>query len=335
MNMVSRFVHSLPLGAMIVGLVFAPSLFAQESPTRLAEPEDKTLTTRDGVALRITYFASNLGKESPAVILLHQKSGNRFVWKEFARSLQKVGIAVVTIDLRLHGESRPAPPAGEAGDKEVRIRPADFMAMVSVDLPTVKQFLISEHHAEKLNINKLGIVGPESMAPVAMLFAQVDWAQRPYEDNREATLRTPRGQDVRAVVLISPDGKVPGLPNVVAASALRDLEGPDRQRIAFFLCTGSRVEETAEAKKIGFVLQKAEDADSRVYTREFDSNQSGTGLLGKTLGLEESMRQFFTTHLKKSPGEWRNRKPRLQDGKAGQSLRDTSSTASFIVRESY
>src|SRR5690606_10555327 len=115
-------------------------------------------------------------------ILLHGKGGDRLVWeqkgagatgKSFAAVLQDQGYAVVSVDLRKHGESK------REDDKE--LRPDDYRAMVG-DLEAVKKFLLAEHQEKKLNINKLGIIAADDMAPVAVTFAQIDWQKKPYDD---------------------------------------------------------------------------------------------------------------------------------------------------------
>ena len=133
---------------------------AQPAATnKIPQPEVKTFTTKDGTAIKGTYYGSGQGKESPCVILLHMKGGNRYVWKAYAETLQKDGFAVVTLDLRHHGDSRaaaaPAPAGGGTGTgasvPAPKLKPVDFMLMVDQDLPAVKKFLVEEHNNEKLN----------------------------------------------------------------------------------------------------------------------------------------------------------------------------------------
>jgi hypothetical protein len=78
---------------------------------QLVGPEKKVFQTDDGKTVHATYFKSPGDRESPVVVLLHMKDGNRFVWQggeedSFARKLQKEEFAVITVDLRYHGESK-------------------------------------------------------------------------------------------------------------------------------------------------------------------------------------------------------------------------------------
>lgn len=60
------------------------------------------LKTKDGVQLVGSYYDAK-GKEG--IVLLHQLNSDRSSWDQFARSAQRKGYPVVTIDFRGHGES--------------------------------------------------------------------------------------------------------------------------------------------------------------------------------------------------------------------------------------
>src|SRR5262245_21420707 len=105
---------SARLSALALALVCAaggllsPSRAAQKSDA-LEAPKPGQKRTDDGTTIHFTYYKSNLGKEAPVIILLHQKDGNRLLWQArggFADALQKEGYAVITVDLREHGESK-------------------------------------------------------------------------------------------------------------------------------------------------------------------------------------------------------------------------------------
>ncbi len=219
------------------------------------------MTTKDGVGLHVTYYKSTLEKDAAVVVLLHMKDGNRFVWQTdpdgFARKLQKDGIAVVTVDLRFHGENKAGAAAagnanqGGAGKKKGKkaqgldLKLGDYDAMWADDMEAVKTFIHQEHQTGRLNMNKMGIVGPEMGASVAVAFAILDWDKAPYDDGQPG-FQTPRGQDVRALVLISPEEKYQGILMPKLLPALKD---PDKQ-IAILVCSGNDPKEEAQAKKI-------------------------------------------------------------------------------------
>src|SRR5689334_1663498 len=83
--------------------------------------EAVSLTTRDGVQLKISYFpgsarkGSSQAKQTTPVIFLHDYKGSRAVFAQLVQKLQatskgqgeadRPGFAVVTVDLRAHGQS--------------------------------------------------------------------------------------------------------------------------------------------------------------------------------------------------------------------------------------
>lgn len=178
--------------------------------------KDLILTAADRWPIHITYFESSKGKESPPVILLTSTEGsdktdarNRKVWLPTALALQKSDFAVVTVDLRKHGDSVPPVVAGQ--EAPLKMNPDDYALMAAADLEAVKAFLMEEHAAEKLNIRKLGIVSMGSSSMVAAAFAVADWAKKPFPDGPTLATSTPRGQDVRALIAYSPNTSVKGL----------------------------------------------------------------------------------------------------------------------------
>ena len=259
-------------------------------------------------------------------MLLHMKDGNRFVWQSgFPERLQGEGFAVVTIDLRGHGESKAggagvgAPAGGNANqpdDKKKgaprrptaagpKLRPGDVQAMTE-DLDAVKGFLLKEHQALKLNIARLGIVGPEMGATVAALFANQDWNARAYDDGAAGN-RTPRGQDVKAIVLISPQKAFDGVNMVPALHALRTPEW----NVAFLVCVGkSDPLDKGQANQLFNNLKALPRNDQRMYFYTYPAKLRGTDLLGKGLQIEDHMLAFFLRHLKKPEIPWQDRRPK-------------------------
>lgn len=320
----STVARQLVICGLLLGLIgggLSAEGFAQGTKKKrdLQPPRNETLLTRDNVNIHITYFKSSMGSESPVIILLHMKDGNRFVWQNgFAERLQAAGYAVITVDLRGHGESKGGfagvPAANKKGGKKggrsvesTELRPADYVNMVAEDLEAVKKFIFDEHQAENLNMNKIGIVGPEMGASIAAYFALDDWYKRPYPDG-QIGYRTPRGQDVRALVLASPQNNVPGLP---ISKPLTDLRNP-QWGVAFLVCVGKKdTQDRGLAKKLYTQLTAFPKSEERMYFEEYNSKLRGTELLGKNLRFEEHMLAFFDKTLKGLPDNWRDRRSKL------------------------
>ena len=331
----------LSLLALVALLAGSPvSSFAQEKK-ELPPPEPHTLITDDGLNLAITYYRANAGKETPVVVLLHMKDGNRFVWKSFAERLHKENYAVITVDLRGHGESRGAGaaplPAGGAGGgnanqpatKDTKkgdapkkaadtpkkpatttatLKPVDYANMVALDLEAVKKFIFQENEAEKLNMNKMAIVGAEMSAAVAAYYAVRDWSKTPHPDGVPGA-QTPRGQDVRALVLISPQGKFP--PAMPLSAAIKTLSTP-AWGIAHLVCVGANAPgDNGDAKKFYTTLKAFPGNSERMYFEEYPAKLTGTDLLGKNLKVEEHTLAFLNRHLRTLPASWRVRTSKL------------------------
>lgn len=295
--------------------------------------EPRVLTTRDGVNLHVTYYKSTLEKNAAVVVLLHMKDGNRFVWQTdegFAKRLQADGFAVVTVDLRYHGENKAGGAAGAGnanqggtGKKKGKksqgldLKLGDYEAMWELDMEAVKTLILEEHQAGNLNMNKMGIVGPEMGASIAVAYAVLDWNKEPYDDGQPG-FQTPRGQDVRALVLISPEEKYHGILMPKLLPALRD-----EKQVAILICSGNDPKEKAQAEKIYEMLNapisgnkdKRQNSD-RVYIKSYAAKLTGTDLLDKKeVGIEALMQGFFVKHLQKLEIPWRDRKNKRERAK--------------------
>lgn len=210
-------------------------------PLLAANSQDVTLRTKDGVKLAITYYPGTDGKETVPVVMLHDLKESRNVFQNLAETLQKPkgkgkSRAVITVDLRGHGESTVQVSGdGRTRDLEAsRLRPADFQDMVQQDLGAVRRFLVKKNDAGELNLNALCLIGAGMGANVAAYWSAADWAWPSL-----ATLK--QGQDVKALVLASPEWSFRGLPMA------RPLKQPGfRDKVSFLIVFGG---ESSKAKK--------------------------------------------------------------------------------------
>ncbi len=305
--------------AALASLVLTAAAAPVQAQGTVAVVEKKTLTASDGWPIHITYYQSGEGKESGVVILLHQRGGNRLVWDTgFAKRLQDEGYAVITVDLRKHGESKSptaAEPGVDTGSKRGgdanELSRIDYFQMAAADLEAVKDFLYKEHQAQKLNMRKTAIIAPEMSAPVAMNFAWKDWFKKPYDDAPTFAARTPRGQDIRAMVLLSPEDVVPGLST---GKPLLDLRNP-AFGIAFLFCYGTkdRADRGGSRKMYQKVAGIPQNKD-RTYLKSYNYKLRGTELIGKKIRVEEHILAFLDKHLKQLNGPtdvWRDRESKL------------------------
>ena len=226
------------VGCMLFGLATASA----QQRSRGASYEDIKLQTKDGVRLAITYYPSDMGKEAVPVVMLHDYKESRNVYQNLAEMLQQGddsgngGHAVITVDLRGHGESTvQVGPNGRTRDLEAsRLRPADYQDMVGQDMEAVRRFLVKKNDSGELNLNALCLVGAGMGANVATYWSAADWAAP-----KLATLK--QGQDVKALVLASPEWGFRGLP------LLQPLRQPGlRSEVSFLIIFG---DQKSKAKK--------------------------------------------------------------------------------------
>src|SRR5579863_10748255 len=213
----------LMLAFAVIALTASNTAYAQAIPGGKIE---RVLTTDDDWQIYITFYPGprvgekdNLSKETPVVLLLHGDKENRLAWdgeRGLAPRLQHEGYAVISVDLRKHGQSANIrvsgdSPAGGKNTEGTNLQASDYQNMVDYDLEAVKKFIYEQHQAKALNMNKMAIIAAESSCGVAICFAVADWNKAPYDDAPTDEAKTRRGQDVRAIVLLSPTAKVKGL----------------------------------------------------------------------------------------------------------------------------
>jgi len=213
-----------------------------QSP-RSAAGENMSLTTKDGVRLKATYYPSELGKEAVPVVMLHDYKESRTVFNGLAEALQnppggqRPSHAVITVDLRGHGESTSQQsPNGRTRELETaRLGKQDFRNMVLYDMEAVRKFLVKKNDSGELNLNKLCLLGSGMGANVATSWAAVDWSTQNLANRKQ-------GQDVKALVLTSPEWNYSGLP------LLKPLKHPGvRERISTLIIYGKKDSKAAKS----------------------------------------------------------------------------------------
>lgn len=300
--------RGLHLFGLIAMLTTASSLSAQAPKKPVVE--EKELITGDEMKLKISYYKSSLGEEAPVVILLHGKKGSRQQWNVLAADLQSKGeFAVVSVDLRGHGESVMA-------KKAELLKKTDYQAMVAFDMEAVKEFLLDEHSKKRLNVNKLGIVACDFSASVALLYTELDWEKIPYDDSPTDADRTPRGQDVQALVLISPEANTPGLVTHKAIMAVKARGRPVvigvSDKNSHDVATASKMFEQLSPKKDKEKeKEKEKEKDEPPFLWKYEGNLSGMDLVARNANFRGHIFAFLTKYVKEHQTEWRDRRSRL------------------------
>jgi pimeloyl-ACP methyl ester carboxylesterase len=266
----------------------------EDKPT---PPDQVTLRTGDNVALQATYYPSKLGKKAAAIVLLHASKGNRGDFEELSLKLQQAGHAVLAPDLRGHGDSDHSTGT---------LRAADYEAMINEDLEAVKRFLIVKNNAGELNIERLGVVGVEMGAVVALNWAALDWSWPMLNTGKQ-------GQDVKAMVLVSPEWSFKGLRINEAV-----VDPQVRSEIALMVVAGrGSGKSLQEARRLYSAFEKyhpqppANEAAEKqtLWLRTPQTTLQGTRLLNeKSLHVDQMILKFVELRLVKPPIPWDERR---------------------------
>jgi hypothetical protein len=293
----------------VLTLVFgsAPPAFAQEDEDDKPKQEDVVLPTKDGVQLYCTYYNGAKKKESTPVILLHDFKGNRHDFDKLALELQKThGFAVISVDLRGHGDSTVR--KGQDKRLEAEDMPIyEFPQMVGNDLETVKSFLMQKNNEGKLNIDKLSICGAGMGALAGMLFTKQDWSWPVLSTGKQ-------GQDVKAVFMLSPLFSFKGL--IMQLNSTPDV----LSKVSVYVAVGKSDSRSLTESTRVFNLFKpnhrfTKPQDQDLFLEKVDTKLQGTKLLSEpTLGMVDNgenaghIAQFLDVRAASQLYPWMERK---------------------------
>ncbi len=203
------------------------------------KPRSVTLKTRDGVTLRAFYFPSDKGKDAIPILFVHEWQGQASPYAKLVVALRDAGCAVLVPDYRGHGGSKEFVDAkGKTQTFNLStMNKRDIENILAADLEEAKQFLKHENDEGKLNLNALVVIGVREGAILASHFASRDWKWPSIGSKKQ-------GQDVKAVVMISPEKLVKG----VAIDAV--LTDPTFLRLPIMIVVGDSSAEAPEATRI-------------------------------------------------------------------------------------
>jgi alpha-beta hydrolase superfamily lysophospholipase len=216
--------------------------------------------------------------------------------------------------LRGHGKSTQVSRGGRTGRIDhATMRMADYERMVTLDLEAIKKFIIEKNNDGELNLRKLCVVGAEMGAAVGINWAALDWSWPPLATG-------PQGQDVSALVLITPVYRYNGL-SIVNATKQAGVQ----RNISMLIIVGSQDSANLrEAQRLHQTLAKQRPDYSNAPREEWERLQNiffatpktsleGTKMLGeKTLGVEKAVLDFIRMRLVSKDVEWAVRKRPLE-----------------------
>jgi pimeloyl-ACP methyl ester carboxylesterase len=282
------------------------------------------LQSRDGVELSVNFYPSRasqdpaLGKQVTPVVLLHDEKDTQGIFSSLVSRLQQAGqrpndpsFAVVTVDLRGHGAStRQTAPNGQVRELDAaKLSRNDVLAMSAYDMEAVRKMLVDKNDAGELNLNKLCLVGVGLGATVAVNWAAQDWSAPPLLVGKQ-------GQDVKALVLVSPRWKYRG---IMLQQAMKQADM--KRGAAWMIIYGSEASsQAADARRIMKQLERFHpepESNSTVprglVEMPLQSSLEGSGLLGQmSQNIDESIVNFLITNVASQDLPWSKRRNRLK-----------------------
>ncbi len=283
----------------------------------LPAPRDLVLETSDGVHIVCTFYPGDgvRGHDTVPIIMVHGEKENRHEFQSLAIFLQRRHHALIALDLRGHGDStRTNNPNFKLDAEKMPLENYGLMSSVKIDefgvkgdLEKAKNFLLTEHDAERLNIYKLCLIGSEMGCIVAMNWATIDW-----EIPSSTTIM--QGQRVKAIVLLSPKERYKNLrtSDSYKSTAIR-------RWISFYIAVGASDEaRLKEAEKIDKALRRDRPnpdnpEDQMVFfNRKLDTKLQGTQLLGEGLHVEKQIAEFIELRVEQLQIPWKQRKKPLK-----------------------
>ena len=281
------------------------------------KPQAADLETSDGVLIAATYFPPlRPDKNTPVVMLLHGYGEKQSVFwpsssdKDLAFALQDKGYAVLTFDFRGHGHSKTrvvaaagaAVQKGQAGPGKLDFTelrtPAQFLTLLN-DIEAAKRYLVRRNNAGEINVAKLGVVGSEMGASLGILWSFRDWQFVPQPGFNAGK----QGQDVQALVLISPQYNFKGVAVNKELSKLQPL-------IPMQVVVGKKDPKAfADAEKMYKSAKSARPMESDSRLTELEVKLQGSTVLNPDheLDVSKEIVSFFDATLKKKAAKWEAR----------------------------
>jgi len=284
--------------AMVFLVLTAPTITAQTKKKQEEDPKLKpravTMKTKDGVNLRAAYFPSDKGKEAITILLVHEWQGQVGPYIRLANAFKQAGFAVLMPDYRGHGGSREYVDSRGAPQQfnTARMSKKDIENIVKFDLEEAKQFLKKENNEGNLNMNALVVVGVREGAVMAAHWTIRDW--------RFPSLGSVKqGQDVKALVLISPEKVALGVPLDPT------LSDPNLVRLPIMLVAGDQSPEADETMRVFKRLEIIKKKMTRGEATGLELNMAKTSLSGHALVNEQAsvvpgIVKFITENVKVS-----------------------------------
>ena len=323
-HMVQRSLICLCVSTLTLLAFSTPSLAAE---SEIPKPRNVNLTTKDGVQLNIVYYEGTEGEKTVPVVVIHDWKSKEegATYTTLAEYLQTKGYAVILPDLRGYGDSTRQNYFGNLRKLDPKkARPEN---VINGDLEAIRMFLLEENNAKRLNLAATTLIGVGKGALLAGFYAIYDWDPNRRGGNPRASTQIRGGnEDVKALVLISPENKIGSL----RAEGLKDDKNMGSGEISTLILVGQKqatgnsknpkkTKEFKAAKNLYEKLKRngheTESDDVGKWTLFFnviDTELNGEKLVNETnldLKAREYVRSFLNLRVRDQGIPWTERKP--------------------------
>lgn len=308
-------VRAFLVAAVLTATDGATDLAAAPAPAEATSPaaaERLKLATSDGMSVAAWFYApvraeADKGEETepaPVVILLHDLGGSHKSVQQLAQELQTQGIAVVSPDLRGHGETAATDDPTKLEPQSLRKPDFDCMVMAGGgqvrteasrrgEVETVRNWIRQHAVKHALDADRLVVVGSGVGAAVAAQWTVLDAKWPPLASG-------PQGGEVRGLVFVSPAWTTRGFtigPALTANPVRKDLPilviagGRDADAVKVYdQLKRQRPEAIRSEKRAGQATavtadprteeqqRRSPDVSPSLYLRQFDADITGDRL---------------------------------------------------------
>ncbi len=255
------------------------------------KPRRVTLKAKDGVQLNAFFFPSDKGKEAISVLLVHEWKGQASPYGPLVIALRDAGCAVLVPDYRGHGGSKEYINARGKEDtfNIAQMNTRDVESIISLDLEKAKAFLKEENDEENLNLNALVVIGVREGCVMAAHWTERDW-------NFPSVGRMKQGQDVKCLVLISPEKQIKGI------AIDPPLSNANLIQLPMMIVAGKSSPEAAEAERVAKRVESAKKRIGKGVASGFellmvDTPLSGPSLVNDVSGVIPAIAKFVKANV--------------------------------------
>ena len=272
---------SIGLGICLLMVAALPAEAADEKKPEIPKPENLTLETSDGLLLRCRYYYGGIDKEKKKqtvpVILVHGWDGSADQYDGLALRLQQLGHAVLVPNMRGHGGSVKFNDGRDDLDRD-RMR-RNELALMANDIEACKRYLMQQNNQGKLNIELLTVVAAGEMGAVTALnWVALDWSWPKFPGRKQ-------GQDVKALVLLSPGQSFKGL---TARKALMHDFIQNKSNIepsTLFIVGANDRSSSTDTKRMYAALENNNKEKKTLFLINKETSLSGVKMLDRRLNL--------------------------------------------------